>query len=162
MTSSRYRLALLALFAGGIALAGCNGQSNNRPAATTGHATTTAPAPTGTGSATTRSSSTTTKPRTASGKPLPADTGIQACDDYLASYVACHRVAAIYPPDQIEGRYETMRETLLRDSQDPNQRPELSSRCNSLALSLRQALHGKSCGQVSPPASSSASPGNSP
>ncbi|HET6555066.1 MAG TPA: hypothetical protein VFG49_16195 [Dyella sp.] len=155
MTPSRYRLAILALFAGGIALAGCNGQSNNRPATKAASTSTSAPASTGTGTGTTRST-TTSKPKSAAtAKPLPENTGIQACDDYLASYVACHRAAAIYPQDQIEGRYETMRETLLRDSQDPNVRPELSARCNSLALSLRQALHGKSCAPVNPAPTSS-------
>lgn len=76
---------------------------------------------------------------------LPDNTGIPACDDYLASYVACHRAAAIYKPDQLQGRYEAMRTSLLRDSQDPKVRPNLAARCNSLASQLRQALHGKSC-----------------
>lgn len=76
---------------------------------------------------------------------LPANTGIAACDDYLASYRACHRAAQIYPPDQIQMRYEMMRNSLLKDSLDPNIRPQLAERCNALAGSLRQALHGKSC-----------------
>ncbi|MEI7036186.1 hypothetical protein [Fulvimonas yonginensis] len=76
---------------------------------------------------------------------LPDSTGIPACDSYLASYVACHRAAAIYKPDEIQGRYEAMRTSLLRDSQDPQIRPQLAARCNSLASQLRQALHGKSC-----------------
>lgn len=76
---------------------------------------------------------------------LPDSTGIPACDDYLSSYVACHRAAAIYKPDQLQGRYEAMRTSLLRDSQDPDIRPNLAARCNSLASQLRQALHGKSC-----------------
>lgn len=95
----------------------------------TGHVT----RPTGTASASERTSQ------------LPDNTGIPACDDYLASYVACHRAAAIYKPDQIQGRYEAMRTSLLRDSQDPEIRPQLTARCNSLASQLRQALHGKSC-----------------
>ncbi|SEI47242.1 hypothetical protein [Frateuria terrea] len=84
---------------------------------------------------------------TASGQPaqLPDSTGIPACDDYLASYVACHRAAQIYRPDQVQGRYEAIRTSLLRDSQDPKIRPNLATRCNSLASQLRQALHGKSC-----------------
>ncbi|NUO73351.1 MAG: hypothetical protein HOQ10_11630 [Frateuria sp.] len=76
---------------------------------------------------------------------LPQNTGIPACDDYLASYVACHRAAAIYKPDQIPARYEAMRTSLLRDSQDPQIRPNLMVRCNALASQLREALHGKSC-----------------
>jgi hypothetical protein len=76
---------------------------------------------------------------------LPDSTGIPACDDYLASYVACHRAAAIYKPNEIQGRYEAMRTSLLRDSQDSAIRPNMATRCNSLASQLRQALHGKSC-----------------
>ena len=83
---------------------------------------------------------------------LPDNTGIPACDNYLSSYVACHRAAGIYKPDQIQGRYEAMRTSLLRDSENPEIRPQLAARCNSLASQLRQALHGKSCegGPASP------------
>lgn len=76
---------------------------------------------------------------------LPANTGIPACDDYLASYRACHRAAAVYPPDQIDFHYRQMRQSLLRDSLSPEIRPQLAARCNSLAGTLRQALHGKAC-----------------
>lgn len=72
-------------------------------------------------------------------------TGIVACDDYLSSYLACHRAAEIYAPDQLQARYEAMRTSLLRDAKNPDIRPQLSGRCNSLATQLRQALHGKSC-----------------
>lgn len=89
---------------------------------------------------------------------LPRSTGIPACDNYLASYVACHRAAAIYRPDEIQGRYEAMRTSLLRDAQDPTIRPNLSTRCNSLASQLRQALHGKSC-EAAPTAAGTSSGG---
>lgn len=82
--------------------------------------------------------------------------GIPACDDYLASYRACHRAAAIYAPDQIEHHYEMMHESLLRDSKNPEIRPQLAARCNSLAGTLRQALHGKACDAEPAPAASSA------
>ncbi len=85
---------------------------------------------------------------------LPDTTGIAACDDYLSSYIACHRAAAIYAPDQIEYRYQAMRTSLLRDSQKPDVRPQLAARCNSLATQLRQALHGKSCTENPAPAGS--------
>jgi hypothetical protein len=107
------------------------------------------------GTATNRSRPTGASP--ASGSPQPGSTGIPSCDDYLASYVACHRTAAIYPPDQIEGHCEAMRDSLLRDAQDPNTRPQLGGRCTSLALSLREALHGKACGPINPATTSSAS-----
>jgi hypothetical protein len=87
----------------------------------------------------------------------PSDaTGIAACDDYLSSYLACHRAAAIYAPDQLQSRYQAMRTSLLRDSKNPDIRPHLAARCNSLATQLRQALHGKSC--AANPASASSTP----
>jgi len=85
---------------------------------------------------------------------LPDKTGIAACDDYLSSYIACHRAAAIFPPDQLPSRYQMMRNSLLRDSLNPDMRPQLATRCNSLARQLRQALHGKSCDVNPAPASS--------
>jgi hypothetical protein len=84
---------------------------------------------------------------------LPDHTGIAACDDYLSSYLACHRAAAIYTPDQLPMRYQAMRSSLLRDSQNPDIRPQLEARCNSLATQLREALHGKSCAESPAPAS---------
>ncbi|RAO75940.1 hypothetical protein CA260_14420 [Dyella jiangningensis] len=163
--SRRTRLALLSLISGGIALAGCSSQPT---ATTTTTTTTTGRSHTGASTSTSPRSTGTSAPRSrtaapgATGAPAAAtgptgSTGIPACDDYLASYVACHRTAAIYPPDQIEGHYEAMRDSLLRDSQDPNTRPQLGGRCTALAQTLRQALHGRSCGPVSPatPASSS-------
>jgi hypothetical protein len=86
---------------------------------------------------------------------LPANTGIAACDDYLASYMACHRAANIFAPNQLQSRYNAMRTSLLRDSQDPDIRPQLAARCNSLAGQLRDALHGKSCDTNAAPASTS-------
>jgi hypothetical protein len=76
---------------------------------------------------------------------LPDHTGIPACDDYLSSYLACHRAANVFPADQLQNRYETMRTTLLRDSQDPKTRPFQANRCNALASALHDALHGKAC-----------------
>lgn len=84
----------------------------------------------------------------------PGTTGIAACDDYLSSYLACHRAAKIFAPDQLQSRYEAMRTSLMRDSKNPDIRPQLGARCNSLASQLRQALHGKSCASAPEPASS--------
>jgi hypothetical protein len=163
MMSRRTRLALFSLIAGGVALAGCSSQPT---ATTTTTTSSTAGRPhTGTSTATTPRAGGTTSPRSkpasaAAGTPAASQagsTGIPACDDYLASYVACHRTAAIYPPDQIEGHYEAMRDSLMRDSQDPNIRPQLGGRCTALAQTLRQALHGRSCGPINP-----ATPGSTP
>lgn len=85
---------------------------------------------------------------------LPDRTGIPACDDYLASYMACHRAAGIYTPSQLPERYQTMRTSLLLDSENPDIRPQLAARCNSLASALHDALHGKSCAESQAPASS--------
>lgn len=167
--SRRTRLALFSLIAGGIALAGCSSQ----PTATTTTTTSSTAGRTHAGGATSASprTGTTAAPRskaatapsspTAPASQSAGSTGIPACDDYLASYVACHRTAAIYPQDQIEGHYEAMRDSLLRDSQDPNTRPQLAGRCTALAQTLRQALHGRSCGPVNPAAPASSS-GKSP
>ena len=85
---------------------------------------------------------------------LPERTGIAACDDYLSSYLACHRAAQIYAPGQLQSRYEAMRTSLLRDSNDAAIRPQLANRCNSLATQLREALHGKACASDPAPAAS--------
>ncbi len=86
---------------------------------------------------------------------LPDHTGIAACDDYLSSYIACHRAANIFAPGQLQSRYNAMRTSLLRDSLDPDIRPQLAARCNSLASQLRDALHGKSCDAEAAPAGTS-------
>ncbi|WP_430389009.1 hypothetical protein [Dyella sp. 20L07] len=152
MKPHRHCLALIALLAGGLTMAGCSSSPSTRPGGT--QAASGAPA-------TAAGATAAGKPKAAvsgkpAGKPLPANTGIPACDDYLSSYVACHRAAAVYAPDQIQSHYESMRDSLLRDSQDPNVRPQLGARCTSLALQLRQALHGKSCAPISPATTSSA------
>ena len=153
---------IVTLLGAGLLLAGCASHpSRSTGAAGTNspHATTSEshPAPTTQGSESTTETHTRRASEHGTSAPeqssqLPDNTGIPACDDYLSSYVACHRAAAIYKPDQIQGRYEAMRTSLLRDSQDPEIRPQLTARCNSLASQLRQALHGKSCegGPASP------------
>ncbi|WP_250625705.1 hypothetical protein [Pinirhizobacter soli] len=147
----------------GLILAGCTHQATKPTTSSTTSSSTTsstaAPAtrsttsttgsPHGTGNTVRKASS------SVSDAGLPSSTGIPACDDYLASYRSCHRAAAIYPADQIDSRYDQMRHTLLRDSQDPDIRPQLSNRCNSLASNLKQALHGKSCAPDAAPASTS-------
>jgi hypothetical protein len=149
------RLTLVAMTAG-LLLAGCADKQAARPTAVT-HTRASTPATTrtvdsNTAAPTRRSESST---RTTKGR-LPDHTGIAACDDYLSSYLACHRAAGIYTPGQLPERYEAMRTSLLRDSQDPDIRPQLAARCNSLASTLRDALHGKACD--TPPAPSSTTP----
>jgi hypothetical protein len=157
MMPPRYRPALLALAIGGLTLAGCSGQSSTTKPTTATHAATTSTSGAASGSrqAGTRANKAPASAATA-GNALPDSTGIPACDDFLSSYVACHRAAAVYTPDEIQPRYEAMRSSLIRDSQDPNTRPQLGARCTALATQLRQALHGKSCAPVTPASSSSA------
>ena len=150
---------LIPLLAGALALAACS-DHKTRPATTTERsavpATTTTTTKTTGGSATKRSSGTVTSaPKTGSKKeaPLPDNTGIAACDEYLASYKSCHLAAGIYARDQIDSRYDMMRTSLLRQSQDPDMRDQLGNRCTSLASQLKEALHGKSCADVPAPAS---------
>lgn len=142
-------------------MAGC---AHQPPAKTTTvTATRTLATPASTRSSSTTATSTTTRAAhraaTSTGSPstanLPDHTGIPACDDYLSSYMACHRAANIFAPSQLPSRYNAMRISLLRDSQDPDIRPQLAARCNSLANQLRDALHGKSCDANAAPASTS-------
>jgi hypothetical protein len=151
MTRSPRRMTLLALLAS-LALVACSERSSTRPSAAN-HP----PTPVVSSKASHRPSGTEQhedKP-VARQAHLPSRTGIPACDDYLSSYLACHRAAAIFPPSQLQARYEAMRINLLRDSMDPKIRPHLAARCNALATQLRQALHGKSCDVNPAPNSSS-------
>ena len=74
-----------------------------------------------------------------------ASTGIDSCDAYLSSYLACHRSAQIYPSDQLDSRYQAMRDSLQQQAQDPAIRPQLGERCRLLSTQLQTALAGKSC-----------------
>ncbi|PWK91938.1 hypothetical protein [Fulvimonas soli] len=153
MTSPFARLFIVTAL-GGLALAGCASKPAQR---STGHAagtTTGAPAHATAPAASPHRTSPVHR-EAAAEQPLPERTGIPVCDDYLASYRGCHRAAGIYAPDQIEGRYQAMRTSLLRDSLDPDIRPQLAARCNSLASQLRQALHGKACEPEQPAAAAS-------
>jgi len=144
------RLILAAAITAGLFASGCAKHQETR---TTTASSTTTTSTTRTSPAPVRNTAPTAGRAAEAG--LPDKTGIPACDDYLSSYMACHRAAEIYAPDQLESRYEAMRTSLLRDSLKPNIRPQLASRCNSLSSQLRQALHGKSCAENPAPASSS-------
>ncbi|MGB3461611.1 MAG: hypothetical protein WBA33_06580 [Rhodanobacter lindaniclasticus] len=144
-----FRLALASTFTAALLLAGCARKTETRPAAPA-----TSQAATSSGGASTSARQAAHHTATPSDAGLPEQTGIPACDDYLSSYLACHRAAGIFSAEQLPSRYEAMRTKLLRDSQDPDVRPQLAGRCNSLARSLREALHGKSCAANPAPAGS--------
>jgi hypothetical protein len=144
------RLPLIGMLIGGLLLAGCAQHEAARK--TSASTTTTSPISTSTTPHTRAAASGSKTTEATTEAKLPEHTGIAACDDYLSSYLACHRAAAIYAPDQLQSRYDAMRTSLLRDSQNPEIRPQLGARCNSLASQLRQALHGKSCAENPAPA----------
>lgn len=149
---ARYRLILTSALAG--LLAACAPHETTRTTTTTSTASPSA-APRKAAPEREREHVSRAASKPAAAKPdLSEDTGITACDDYLASYLACHRAAAIFPPNQLQSRYEAMRAGLLRDARNPDIRPQLAARCNSLASQLRQALHGKPCAEAPAPATS--------
>lgn len=71
--------------------------------------------------------------------------GVPACDDYLASYRACHTVIGTFKPDVLEKRYDALRDTLVSQSHDPELSPTLEARCNSLIAQRDEALAGRNC-----------------
>jgi hypothetical protein len=150
----------LATMIAGLLLAGCAHQPAPKPAtpavSTTAVTSTTTSTPAAAGASTHHQhhAAPANGHITVEDEDLPDHTGIPVCDDYLASYMACHRAAAIFTPDQLPARYQAMRTSLLLDSENPDIRPQLAARCSSLASQLREALHGKSCAQSPAPASS--------
>ncbi len=151
---ARYRLILTSALAG--LLAACAPHETSRTTTTTSTASPSAPARKAAPEREReREHANRAASKPAAAKPdLSEGTGITACDGYLASYLACHRAAAIFPPNQLQSRYEAMRAGLLRDAKNPDIRPQLAARCNSLASQLRQALHGKPCAETPAPATS--------
>lgn len=66
----------------------------------------------------------------------PQITGVASCDAYLADYLAGHRAAAIFPADQLQTHYQTMRDTLVDAARNPHTRPYLDARCRLLSSQL--------------------------
>ena len=151
------RLTLTLMISGGLLLAGCaqRQEARPRPAPAPARITTASPSNSPAAQAPIPSSVAAAEGADTDRAGLPQTTGIPACDDYLSSYIACHKAAQIYAPGQLPSRYRAMRNSLLRDSQNPDIRPQLAARCNSLASQLREALHGKACDVNPSPSSSS-------
>ena len=154
-TMNRTMTRLVPLLAGALALAACSDHKTKPEAPSNRTATATTTTTAGTPAKRPSTAAGTPAPRSGGKKEaaLPENTGIAACDEYLASYKSCHLAAGIYARDQIENRYELMRTSLLRQSEDPDMRGQLGARCTSLATQLKEALHGKSCADVPAPAS---------
>lgn len=157
---TRSSIRLVPLLVGALALAAC-ADHNTKPQTSTTRTTTSSATTAGsTGKQRTATTTVTNVPGSKAGSraaanagPLPDSTGIAACDEYLASYKSCHLAAGIFARDQIDSRYDMMRTSLLRQSQDPDMRGQLGARCASLAGQLKDALHGKSCADTPAPAS---------
>lgn len=155
---NRHSIRLIPLFVSALALAACADHGIKPQTTTSRTATSSTTTTTGKSRVATTTvsnapgSKTGTRAATKDG-PLPESTGIAACDEYLASYKSCHLAAGIFARDQIDSRYDMMRTSLLRQSQDPDMRGQLGARCASLAGQLKDALHGKSCADTPAPAS---------
>lgn len=147
------RLALV--IAGAFALGACTGDATRSdvayedetrpaPAAEPAPRTTAAPAPK-------RVPSDASAPAESPSLPPPAPiaddelVGVESCDDYLETYRSCHRVIAMYPPDSIEGRYQTLRARLVENARDPANHDGLALQCESLARDMETALDGRDC-----------------
>ena len=156
---NRSTLRMIPLLMGALVLTACADHKTRPATTTTTHtvsstATTSAPRSSTTSATSTTSTKTGTRTTTSTkGTPLPDSTGIASCDEYLASYKSCHLVAGVFARDQIDSRYDMMRTSLLRQSQDPDMRDQLAARCSSLASQLKDVLKGKSCADTPAPAS---------
>lgn len=82
---------------------------------------------------------------------VPADdlqfTGIEVCDEYLASYKACHSVIRAYSPEDVDRRLAALRANWLAKSRDPAQHPMLEDQCQSLTDTMKEALNDRECEQ---------------
>lgn len=76
---------------------------------------------------------------------IPVVTGVASCDAYLASYLACHRAAGIFPADQLPARYQAMHDSLLAAANDPQTKPYLDARCQGLTRQLQASSQGRPC-----------------
>jgi hypothetical protein len=93
-----------------------------------------------------RSESTHVERRTNIATPATGElVGVPACDDFLASYRACHAVIGAYAPDILDKRYDELRTTLVSQAHDPELSPTLEARCNGLIAQRDEALAGRAC-----------------
>ncbi len=76
---------------------------------------------------------------------LPEQTGVKACDDYLANYKACHRVIGAYSPDAIDKKYDELRTNLLQRSTTEDGKQQIQNQCASLSATMKEALNDRDC-----------------
>lgn len=72
-------------------------------------------------------------------------TGVQVCDEYLASYKACHATINVVPAEQLDERLAQLRTTLLAKAQNPEERDSMEALCQSLTKTMQEALNGREC-----------------
>lgn len=81
---------------------------------------------------------------------LPEHTGVKACEDYLATYKACHRVIGAYAPDAIDQKYDELRSNLLQRSTTDEGKTQIQNQCASLAATMKEALNDRECTPAAP------------
>jgi len=79
-------------------------------------------------------------------RPAGSLTGVPVCDNYLASYRQCHKTIGQAAPAAIDGNFERLRDSLVRESGTPEGRAQISGRCKNLAALVQEALAGRKCG----------------
>lgn len=84
-------------------------------------------------------------------------TGVAVCDEYLASYLDCHRVIGATDPASTGQRLETLRASWQSLARDPDQRESLVAQCQNLTDLMKDALDGREC---TSPASEFVQPGD--
>lgn len=148
MTTQALRLAPLAIAA--LLIVGCAKETREEASA---------PAPSEPSASQSAPASSTAKQPAASAEPaaaaepaaeLPEQTGVKACDDYLANYKACHRVIGAYSPDAIDRKYDELRTNLLQRSTTEDGKKQIQNQCASLAATMTEALNDRECTAAAP------------
>lgn len=68
------------------------------------------------------------------------------CDEYLATYKACHTVIGT-APDTLDERLNRLRTTWQERARDPAQHEALTAQCQNLTDTMKEALNGRDCPQ---------------
>jgi hypothetical protein len=122
------------------------GQTTPPPAPRTAPATPSAPA----AAPTPPAAATPATPASAPETPADAQrqfTGIEVCDEYLATYKSCHSVIGAYPVESLDERLSQLRATWQERAGDPAQLEALTAQCQNLTDTMKEALDGRDCPQ---------------
>lgn len=74
-----------------------------------------------------------------------APTGIRTCDAYLERYRACHAMIGAYRAEQVEDRYQALRDKLMERVGTPEGRERAQAECRMLSEAMDAALEGRAC-----------------